>query len=65
MKEVAAFLQHCKPFYLATMDGDKPQVRPFGALCEFEDKLLSYHDEQKSRVSSDEAESECSHLRYV
>ncbi|WP_370853881.1 pyridoxamine 5'-phosphate oxidase family protein [Megasphaera sp.] len=39
MKEVAAFLQHCKPFYLATMDGDKPQVRPFGALCEFEDKL--------------------------
>lgn len=22
MKEVAAFLQHCKPFYLATMDGD-------------------------------------------
>lgn len=39
MKEVAAFLQHCKPFYLATMDGDKSQVRPFGALCEFEDKL--------------------------
>lgn len=32
-------MQHCKPFYLATMDGDKPQVRPFGALCEFEDKL--------------------------
>ena len=39
MKEVAAFLQHCKTFYLATMDGDKPQVRPFGVLCEFEDKL--------------------------
>ena len=39
MKEVAAFLQQCKPIYLATMDGDKPQVRPFGALCEFEDKL--------------------------
>lgn len=41
MKEVAAFLQHCKPFYLATMDGDKTQVRPFGALCEVDDQLMT------------------------
>lgn len=48
MKEVAAFLQHCKPFYLATMDRDKPQVRPFGALCEFEDKLYLITTNEKA-----------------
>lgn len=41
-------MQHCKPFYLATMDGDKPQVRPFGALCEFEDKLYLITTNEKA-----------------
>ena len=39
MKEVYDFLKDCGVFYLATIDNDKPRVRPFGALNIFEDKL--------------------------
>ena len=39
MKEVYDFLKKCGVFYIATVDGDKPRVRPFGALNIFEDKL--------------------------
>jgi uncharacterized pyridoxamine 5'-phosphate oxidase family protein len=39
MKEVFEYLKDCGAFYLATMDGDQPRVRPFGAVAIFEDKL--------------------------
>ena len=39
MKEVYDFLKESKVFYLATIDNDKPRVRPFGAINIFEDKL--------------------------
>ena len=39
MKEVFEFLKKCGAFYLATIDGDKPRVRPFGTINIFEDKL--------------------------
>lgn len=39
MKEVYDFLKKCGVFYIATVDGDQPRVRPFGALNIFEDKL--------------------------
>jgi uncharacterized pyridoxamine 5'-phosphate oxidase family protein len=39
MKEALEFLKKCGVFYLATMDGDQPRVRPFGAVAEFEGKL--------------------------
>ncbi len=39
MQEVYEFLKKSGVFYLATVDGDKPRVRPFGALNIFEDKL--------------------------
>ena len=39
MKEVYDFLKKCGVFYLATIDGDKPRVRPFGAINMYEDKL--------------------------
>ena len=39
MKEVLEFLQKAGTFYVATVDGDQPRVRPFGAVCEFEGKL--------------------------
>ena len=39
MKEVYEFLKDSKVFYLATIDGDKPRVRPFGALNIYNDKL--------------------------
>ncbi len=39
MNEITKFLKDCKTFYLATVDCDKPQVRPFGAVCKFGGKL--------------------------
>ncbi|MEE1032762.1 MAG: pyridoxamine 5'-phosphate oxidase family protein [Ruminococcus sp.] len=39
MKEVYEFLKECGVYYLATMDGDQPRVRPFGALDIYDDKL--------------------------
>jgi len=32
LKEVKAFLAKCGIFYLATVEGDQPHVRPFGAV---------------------------------
>lgn len=39
MQEVLKFLQDCKTFYLATVDGDQPHVRPLGVAFEYEGKL--------------------------
>ena len=47
MKEVLEYLKNCGTFYLATLDGSKPQVRPFGAVCEFEGKLYIVTNNQK------------------
>ena len=30
MEEVLKYLKECEVYYLATIDGDKPRVRPFG-----------------------------------
>ncbi len=39
MKRVADFLKKAETYYLATMDGDQPRVRPFGTVNIFEDRL--------------------------
>jgi uncharacterized pyridoxamine 5'-phosphate oxidase family protein len=39
MNEVLEFLTSNPTFYLATIDGDQPRVRPFGAVMKYEDKL--------------------------
>jgi uncharacterized pyridoxamine 5'-phosphate oxidase family protein len=39
VKEVYEFLKKCETYYIATMDGDQPRVRPFGTVDIFEDKL--------------------------
>ena len=39
MQEVYEFLKKCGAYYLATIDGDQPRVRPFGTYLIFEDKL--------------------------
>jgi uncharacterized pyridoxamine 5'-phosphate oxidase family protein len=39
MKEVYDFLKKCQTYYLATIDGDQPRVRPFGTIDIFENKL--------------------------
>ena len=39
MKEVKEFLKECGVYYLATIDGNEPRVRPFGTAEIFEDHL--------------------------
>lgn len=39
MEEVYQFLKEKQTYYLATMDGDQPRVRPFGTVDLFEGKL--------------------------
>ena len=39
MKEVQEFLKECGTYYLATIDGDKPKVRPFGTAEIFDNHL--------------------------
>ena len=39
MHEVFEFLKAAGTYYLATMDGDQPRVRPFGTIDLFEDRL--------------------------
>lgn len=39
MNEVYDFLKQCGTYYLATVEGDQPRVRPFGTVDLFEDKL--------------------------
>ena len=39
MKEVYEFIKNAGVYYLATVEGDQPRVRPFGTIDIFEDKL--------------------------
>ena len=39
MKRVLEFLKNAEVYYLATVEGDQPRVRPFGTINEFEGKL--------------------------
>ena len=39
MKEVYEFIKKAGVYYLATVEGDQPRVRPFGTIDIFEDKL--------------------------
>ena len=39
IQKVYEFLIQCGTYYIATIDGDKPRVRPFGTAAIFEDKL--------------------------
>ena len=39
MKRVLEFLKKAEVYYLATVEGDQPRVRPFGTAHEFEGRL--------------------------
>jgi len=39
MQEVYDFLKNCGTYYLATVEGDQPRVRPFGTINLFDGKL--------------------------
>jgi uncharacterized pyridoxamine 5'-phosphate oxidase family protein len=48
MKEVYDFLKKCGTYFLATVEGDQPRVRPFGTVNIFEDKLYIQTGKKKS-----------------
>ena len=48
MEEILKYLRECQTFYIATMDGDQPRVRPFGAVAEFEGRLYFITNNQKN-----------------
>lgn len=50
MREVYEFLKKCGTYYLATVEGDQPRVRPFGTVDIFEDRL--YIQTGKSKAVS-------------
>ena len=39
IEKVCSFLKEAQTYYLATVAGDQPRVRPFGTVNIFEDKL--------------------------
>lgn len=48
MNEVLEYLKSCKTFYLATCENGQPHVRPFGAVCTYENKLYIVTNNQKN-----------------
>ena len=39
VERVCAFLEEAQVYYLATVEGDQPRVRPFGTAMVYEGKL--------------------------
>jgi len=60
MQEVYEFLKDAGTYYLATVDNDKPKVRPFGTVNIFENRLYiqtgKNKDVYKQLVSNSNAE---------
>ncbi len=48
MQKVVQFLKDAGTYYLATVDGDQPRVRPFGTVNNFEGKLYIQTGKVKS-----------------
>jgi len=48
VKEVLKFLTESPIFYFATVEGDKPRVRPFGFVMEYKGKLWFCTDSEKN-----------------
>lgn len=47
MNDVLKFLQDSQIFFVSTVDGDKPKVRPFSFVMEYEGKLCFATSNQK------------------
>ena len=48
MREVYDFIKKCGVYYLATMEGDQPRVRPFGTILLFEGRLYILTGKRKN-----------------
>lgn len=47
MNEILEFLQRCKTFFIASVEGGKPKVRPFGFVMLHEGRLYFVTGNQK------------------
>ncbi|MDR1194496.1 MAG: pyridoxamine 5'-phosphate oxidase family protein [Peptococcaceae bacterium] len=47
MNEAVRFLRECPAFFLATVQGEKPKLRPFGAVMEYKDRIYFSTSNQK------------------
>lgn len=47
MSKVVDFLNEAKTYYLATVEGDQPRVRPFGAAAEYDKKVYFATNNEK------------------
>lgn len=47
MNEVIEFLNECGVFFVSTIDGNQPRVRPFSLVMEYEGKLCFCTNNQK------------------
>ncbi len=47
VQKVYAFLKESGTFYIATVDGDRPRVRPFGAIAVYDGRLYSCTNNRK------------------
>ncbi len=57
MNEVRDYLKESGMFFIATIDGDKPRVRPFGVAEIYEDKLYIQTGKRKNVFKQIEANS--------
>ena len=55
MERVLEFLKAAKTFYLATLDGDQPRVRPYGAVMLWDGKLYICTNKTKPSYKQMEA----------
>ena len=74
MSKVNDFLSEAKVFYLATVDGDQPKVRPLGVHLEMDGKLMfgvgDHKDVYKQMLANPKVEIACAKpdghwLRYT
>ena len=56
MNEVLEFLKKYHTFYLATVEGDQPRVRPFGVAEEYNGKLYTQTGKKKNVILETEGE---------
>ena len=59
MNEAYEFLKKCGIYFIATVDGKQPRVRPFGALALYEDRIYIQTGKQKPVARQLQANPKC------
>ena len=64
MNRVYEFLKAAETYYLATVEGDQPRVRPFGTVHLFEGKLYFPDGQRQERCKADHRQPQGGTLRH-